>query len=587
MNSSFYNGINGITSSQYGIDVLSDNIANVNTVGYKESTAEFSTLFSTSLTDSYFDSTSNDIGLGSKVGSTTTNMNQGIFQTTDNAFDLAIGGEGWFGVQSTNNQTYYTRAGDFGVDSNGDLVDSNGNYLLGTSANNITATTLSQDKLEQFGVYYGKDGSNLGEAFAISDIDDIALSSVDTQSKINLPDILYYPPVPTSNVSFSANLDPKIIEDVTQININENDIVSTTNNINQTLSIDGTVSNTSEILDPKSGDVVLVTISDALGNSIDVNSTLDENLNWNITDADISSLDVNSLNINAKLQTVQEIPNVEHFTSTIISPSGEKDILDMTYTKRVPQQSTGNTWDGKIEILSYYEDYIVEMYDPTKIYDPALYDVDINKGTVVKTYDPNIYKIDTTTNQVYEIIDSQNATLNFGGTGELLDSTIPTLSNGGTPLTLDLGTPNSFEGFVSNVDLDKANVESHDGYVEGYLKGYSMDSRGNVIAEFDNGRSVPISKVAVYHFQNDQGLNKVDSTLFSTSSNSGNPIFYTDENGNTILGSQIYSNNLENSNVDLTTALTELIVMQKAFDASSKSITTSDEMIQNAINMKK
>jgi len=587
MTSSYYNGISGIKSSQYGIDVLSDNIANVNTIGYKESNTEFSTLFSSSLTDSYFDSTSNDIGLGSKVSATTTNMNQGIFQTTDNTFDLAIGGEGWFGVQSTNNQTYYTRAGDFGIDSNGDLIDSNGNYLLGTSANNITSTTLSQDKLEQFGLYYGKDGSNIGEAFSISDVNDIALGSVDTQSKINLPDILYYPPIPTSNVSFSANLDPKIIEDVTQVDINQNDITSTTNTTNQTLSVDGTVSNTPEILNPKSGDVVLIIVSDALGNSINVNSTLDENLKWNITNEDISTLDQNSLNITAKLQTLQEIPNVEHFTSTVISPTGEKDILDMTYTKRVPQQSTGNTWDGKIEILSFYEDYVIEQYDPSKTYDPTIYNVDVDKRTVVKAYDSNLYKIDTTSNIVYEIIDSQDATLNFGGTGEILDSTIPTLSNGGTPLILDLGSPNSFTGLVSNVDLDKAKVESHDGYVEGYLKGYSMDSRGNVVAEFDNGRSVPISKVAVYHFQNDQGLNRIGSTLFSVSSNSGDPIFYINENGETILGSQIYSNNLESSNVDLTTALTELIIMQKAFDASSKSITTSNEMIQNAINMKK
>jgi len=587
MTSSYYNGISGIKSSQYGIDVLSDNIANVNTIGYKESNTEFSTLFASSLTDSYFDSTSNDIGLGSKVSATTTNMNQGIFQTTDNTFDLAIGGEGWFGVQSTNNQTYYTRAGDFGIDSNGDLIDSNGNYLLGTSANNITSTTLSQDKLEQFGLYYGKDGSNIGEAFSISDVNDIALGSVDTQSKINLPDILYYPPIPTSNVSFSANLDPKIIEDVTQVDINQNDITSTTNTTNQTLSVDGTVSNTPEILNPKSGDVVLIIVSDALGNSINVNSTLDENLKWNITNEDISTLDQNSLNITAKLQTLQEIPNVEHFTSTVISPTGEKDILDMTYTKRVPQQSTGNTWDGKIEILSFYEDYVVEQYDPSKTYDPTIYNVDVDKRTVVKAYDSNLYKIDTTSNIVYEIIDSQDATLNFGGTGEILDSTIPTLSNGGTPLILDLGSPNSFTGLVSNVDLDKAKVESHDGYVEGYLKGYSMDSRGNVVAEFDNGRSVPISKIAVYHFQNDQGLNRIGSTLFSVSSNSGDPIFYINENGETILGSQIYSNNLESSNVDLTTALTELIIMQKAFDASSKSITTSNEMIQNAINMKK
>jgi flagellar hook protein FlgE len=113
-----------------------------------------------------------------------------------------------------------------------------------------------------------------------------------------------------------------------------------------------------------------------------------------------------------------------------------------------------------------------------------------------------------------------------------------------------------------------------------------MDGRGNVIAEFTNGRSAPIAKIALYHFMNDQGLEKVSSTLFSASANSGDAIFYTDANGNPILGSAIYSNRLEGSNVSMATALTELIVMQKAFDASAKSITTSDQMIQNAINMK-
>jgi len=79
----------------------------------------------------------------------------------------------------------------------------------------------------------------------------------------------------------------------------------------------------------------------------------------------------------------------------------------------------------------------------------------------------------------------------------------------------------------------------------------------------------------------------IEGTMFRQSANSGNAIFYTNENGESIQGSQVFSNRLENSNVVFATALTELIVMQKAFDASAKSITTSDQMIQNAINMKR
>ncbi len=500
MNTSFYNGISGIKTNQFGIDVWSDNISNVNTIGYKNSNPEFSTIFSTTLDDAYSKPTMSDIGLGSRPGGTALDMQQGAFQNTDNVFDLAIGGDGWFGVQGTNNKTYYTRAGNFGIDSDGNLVDDNGNYLLGTSGENIVPTTLSDETLKNFGLYYGNNGTTTtGTAYAITDIDDITLSSIDSQTKINLPDILYYPAVPTTNVSFSANLNPQILTD----------------------------------------------------------------------------------------DNGEEIPNIEHFSSTIISPDGNKDILDMTYTKRVPQPDTGSVWDGDIKILSYYEDYTVEQYDPNKTYDPNIYNVDTDKGIVTKIYDPNSYEIDTNTNKVYKIIDEQNAVLEFASSGELLNANMPTLNNGGTPLNIDVGSPNSFEGFVSSTNLDKSTVESHNGYVAGYLKDYAMDSRGNVIAEFDNGRTVPVAKVAVYHFQNDQGLEKTTSTLFSESANSGKPIFYTNENGETILGSQVYSNKLESSNVDLTTALTELIVMQKAFDASSKSITTSDEMIQNAINMKR
>lgn len=134
--------------------------------------------------------------------------------------------------------------------------------------------------------------------------------------------------------------------------------------------------------------------------------------------------------------------------------------------------------------------------------------------------------------------------------------------------------------------IEKSNIVSSNGTLEGFLKDYALDKNGNVIAEFTNGKSSAIAKVAVYHFQNDQGLTSVGSNLFSESSNSGKAIFYTDANGQSFLGTDILSSELEGSNVSLATALTELIVVQKAFSASSKSITTSDELLQNAINMK-
>ncbi len=565
MNSSFYNGISGIKTHQFGIDTWADNIANVNTVGFKNANPEFSTIFATTLSESYFESTMNDIGLGSRPSGSALDMTQGIFQNTDNTFDLAIGGEGWFGVKGRDNQPYFTRAGNFLVDSNGDLVDQNGNYLLGSLGGNITPTTLSNEKLQQFGSYYTQNGSTLGNAYAISYVEDIPLGGAGAQTKINLPDILYLPPEPTTEVSWSANLDPKVSVDATEIPLNENDINETIDTQNKTISINGTINNTTELLNPTKDDLVTVTIVDSDGKKVEFKTTLDENLQWSINDEDISALNLeNPPTISATLNTIQEIANKEHFSSEIISPTGEKDILDMTYTKRVPQQSEGSIWDADLKILSFFE-----KYDP-----------DTN-------YDPNKYIVDKSANIVYEIKDNKTGVIEFNPDGSLKSSNLPKLDNGGTSLSVNIGEPGSFLGFVSNVNLDKARSETHDGYVEGILRDYGMDGRGNIVAEFNNGRSVPVAKVAIYHFQNDQGLEKIGSTLFKASSNSGEPIFYTDENGNAILGSQILSQKLESSNVNLATALTELIVMQKAFDASSKSITTSDQMIQNAINMKK
>lgn len=588
MNASFYNGISGVKTQQFGMDVWANNISNVSTLGFRSATPEFSSLFSASLAGNYFDTTANDIGLGAQSQTTGLNLSQGILENTDRAFDLAISGEGWFGVQAQNGSTYFTRAGQFFIDANGDLVDASGSYLMATSGSNITSTTLDQTKLDQFGKYYNAVTSTTNATpYAISMLGDVPLGTTSTQTKVTLPDLLYFPPEATQNVFYGANLDPSINIGSIQIDLNSSDYPATvTASALNTVDISGTIANTPEILDPQIGDIVLLTLTDANGKKLSLSTPLDASLNWNLANYDVADLDLSQpLSVSAKLQTVQEIANVEHFTTGIISPEGNKNYVDMTFTKVVPQATSGSTWNADVKILQFFEDYVITQYDPTVTYDPAIYD--ISGGNVKKIYDPSLYKVDTVANKVYEIIDNQTGVLTFGSNGELLSNSIPSLSNGGTALALNLGEIGTFNGLVSSTSLDKANVSSSDGYYEGFLTNYGMDGYGNVIAEFSNGRSSAIAKVALYHFQNDQGLEQISSTYFGTSSNSGDPIFYTNDNGDAFLGSQIYSSKLEGSNVSFATALTELIVTQKAFDANAKCITTSDQLIQNAINMKR
>ncbi|WP_333802898.1 flagellar hook-basal body complex protein [Sulfurospirillum sp.] len=588
MNSSFYNGVSGIKTQQFAMDVQSNNIANVNTNGYKYSSPEISSLFSTALTGAYA-SYANDKGLGAQSQTTALNMGQGILQNTDSTFDLAIQGEGWFGVKGQDTtKTYYTRAGAFTLDGKGSLVNADGYYLMATSGNNIIPTSLDAATLAKFGTYYKAQTSSPVTPYTVTPMTDIPLGSVGGQTKVTLPDILYYPPIATSKVSYGANLDPKITTDavIVPLNVADYTAVVTPTSLGKA-SLNGTVSNTVALQKPKEGDSVSITFTDIDGKTQKVSTKLDSSLTWSISNLDVSSLNITSnLTASVSVTSTQEVANTEHYTTGIIAPDGTKDIIDMTFTKQVPQGSSGSTWDASIKILSYLEDYVVENYDATKTYDPSVYNVDTAKGTVTKIYDPTKYYIDTTSKKVYDIVDTQTGTLTFGGAGQLLSNSLPALNNGGTPLELNLGTVGKYDGLISSTTIKKSNVVTANGSMEGFLTDYTMDSNGNVVAEFSNGKSSAIAKVAIYHFQNDQGLLSDSATLFEESANSGKAIFYTNKNGESFLGSTIFNNKLEGSNVSMATALTELIIVQKAFDASSKSITTSDELIKNAINMK-
>jgi len=124
-----YTAATGMESLQTKLDVLANNLANVNTVGFKKGRANFEDLFYRQEKlpgledggDGGPTPTGIAIGLGSRVSSTQTNFSQGAFQQTSRQLDLAIEGEGFFQVQF-DGQQYYTRAGNFNINANGDLV---------------------------------------------------------------------------------------------------------------------------------------------------------------------------------------------------------------------------------------------------------------------------------------------------------------------------------------------------------------------------------------------------------------------------------------------------------------------------------
>lgn len=443
MNQAYFTGISGVMSSQMGMDVLSDNIANVNTVGYKGSTSEFSDLFTNALVSAGQGPTTDDIGLGSKLQSTTTQMQNGSLLASERFNDLAISGNGWFGVVA-GKETSYTRAGNFVFDEvqkiPGD-VNSSVAQLTTTDGKYVTGTMLTNYAYNASFDYGDKTSNGVTGAYVVNTpTNEAELGSVNSQGKLEFPTRLAYPVEPTTTAQFFGNLPP--------------------DNQAHTISAD------------------------------------------------------------------------------VISGNNARNRLKLTFTQSAVQPATGTAWDVVATVTS-------------------------NDGSVV--------------------YDTKNGQAIFDGSGGFSSSTITSMNNDGTPVAVDFGK--GFNGVISVDGLAASGSSRSDGISGGTLTKYGINPNGVIVADFSNGRQSAIGRIAVYHFRNDQGLNRSGNTEFQETNGSGKPLFWTDASGKPITGAIINSGQLENSNVRLDVGLTDMIIMQRAYQANAKTITTGDELIQKALQM--
>lgn len=126
--------------------------------------------------------------------------------------------------------------------------------------------------------------------------------------------------------------------------------------------------------------------------------------------------------------------------------------------------------------------------------------------------------------------------------------------------------------------------QSQDGFTSGTLAQFSIDSTGQVAAQYTNGRTQLLAQVALSRFPNPQGLVREGKNLYTESTSSGTAV--QGPPGSNGLGS-VVSGAIERSNVDLGEQFVDMIITQRAFQANSRAITTSDEMLQELVNLKR
>jgi flagellar hook protein FlgE len=183
-----------------------------------------------------------------------------------------------------------------------------------------------------------------------------------------------------------------------------------------------------------------------------------------------------------------------------------------------------------------------------------------------------------------------NGQVSFGPDGSLSSYTPTNVNftgnNGSAPnqnVNIKLGTSNSFDGITSFDATSGTSGISQDGFPGGDIVGIRIDQSGTLIGSFSNGRSFGLAQIGMAKFTNNEGLVADGGNVFLQSANSGDPIIGT---AATAGRGFMQSSALEASNVDLSKSLTNLIIIQRGYQANAKTITTSDTLLETLLGIK-
>jgi len=577
---SLYSGVSGLQAHQIAMDVESNNIANVNTTGFKYSRANFSDLLSQ--TSAIATAPQGDlggknpvqVGLGTTISSTTRIFAQGSIQNTDKNTDVAIQGDGFFIVSPDGGNTYnYTRSGDFKFDANGNFVDNNGFVAQGWLQDPDTGKVDSTAPIQDINIPPGmttpaqptsevvlKANLNSGptvESFSPT----YSIAADGTGPGVDTPEDM--------GVLFNENGDAFLLQDGEGVNISFDGGATTTAFLYTDLTTNPVDT------DPDSDTKYFHTMADlreAIENEAD--DTADTSVIVNEQgQIEIQNDDANrDLNIVVSGYTDSDTVENTLFTRSM---SGLNAVLAHgTGGKALSQGFEAATHSSAIDVFDSLgtKHTLTMSFRKTAIHDWSM-TVDVPAPGKLNGED--------------QIVGS----ISFNDDGSLATYDPPSVSftanNGSAPnqsINLSLGTPNEFDGMTSFDSASATSGISQDGYTGGDLVGIRIDQSGTLVGSFSNGRSFGLAQLGMAKFTNNEGLSVEGSNLFRQSANSGDPIIGT---AATAGRGFIQSSALEGSNVDLSKSLTNLIIIQRGYEANGKTITTSDEMLQTLLGLKR
>jgi len=628
--SSLYSGISGLATNGNAMSVIGNNIANTNTIGFKASRSIFSDLLSSSISGSGGES---QVGRGVGLSVVDNIFAQGTFESTESNTDLAIEGSGFFMLREVNGQEIqYSRAGAFHFDESGNLVNPEGYFVQGyildpitsrpvgdvvdiqvatattgyTPANATSSVTLSSN-LDANSPYITTNaviGSATGTGTTINAVASaltnpsnvlviegsaITIPGGGTDQQGSAKNVAYG--INNASIGVAASVVPPAT-DLGAISLTTDQTLVAGNLVINGIDIVGNLSITTaaaslETLIDQHASITGVT-ADVSSGSLMLTAANGENIQIETNGAFAESL-LSSFNLNTGPAAQTTIGGVQ------VDKQGELDISTGL---------TAATHGMTIAAATSGSDPYFDIADPTRtsnyatsirVFD-SFGDTHLLTNYFVKR-DPDVFP---RTWDVYTVVDSGELNGGTAGNNVLVGSgTLTFNSTGGltTPVTLttnagSLAWANGADQ-TQQVEFDMrttqyandfvVNSQSQDGYASGTLVSIDIDSEGIIYGKYSNGEPRALAQITLSTFNNPGGLIKKGSNMWAATSDSGPPVIGTVGSG---VG-KLFTNSLEQSNVDLAQEFVRMITVQRGFQANSKIITTTDEMMSDLINLKR
>ncbi len=559
INSAMLAGVTGLTANASALAATSDNIANVNTVGYKRAQTNFSDLVTAASTQDY--------SAGGVTTSTTSYVTQqGLLQSTSSPTDLAISGSGFFVTTqsptdvSATAPRLFTRAGSFTVDSQGYLKNSAGLYLQGWLADtngNITTDPSNIALLQPINVStVGGAAGATTQAAVNANLDAGETISASSEQDASFTGVADSVPA-THNFSVAYTPDPT---------------TANSYNVKVTDTGTGTSYTGTAVYNPATGAFVSGTGALSAGS-----------LNLGAATVPLASL---GLNTNTVANSVYNPVSNSMAAYNATTGTGTKPDFSVT----IPlADSQGGARSMQIDYLKstsspnqwYAEAHVVPASDVTE--GAGLSNGQVSVGVVSFTPDG---RLDPTQTTLFNMAaNGGQPSISFGASnaGPPAAGQVNWASNlgiNGQTVALTLG---SAAGGMTQYDSQSiVQSVSTNGTPFGNLTSIAIDSSGYVTAAFDNGVTRRIAQVAIATFPNPDGLSPVSGDAYRVSLQSGT---YNLKAPGTGGAGSISPSSLEASTVDLSSEFSSLITTQQAYSASSKIITTADQMMQDLINV--